>query len=440
MKYGNLIRATRIRIGANQKDIAKDFISRNMLSNIETSQSNLTPKLARSLFVSLYEFAWKTNQSIDIDFDEVLGTDESTQLFMKAGDIIYDLETKLRRAPKEIEESYLTGLVDFVDVNDVQFRRIELLILIGNAFGEINLLEKQYDAYIRAIDYFRIYRLDSAYMIVKETLLDSLSLGYRLGYFKNNVRNLKYWKNLLVEIGEIPNPNIDFNIALAYRQLKNHGEALKSIQTFLNAVTEDKKLYANGLTMKSMILVAMNEDRKALEIYFRILNDYKDYLTIEGKGQVINNVLDMSLFHQELIPLDIVKRLYFEFDFVKDELSDDYNDIEKVYSTLAEVSFFFLDDKEKALHLFNKAFSYIDSNGRVDKYLSVLKAFAKCEIAKENPDLLIERIDYVGKFIRVEKDIRDYIHILLDASEVFFETNVEIFNLIYKRILDRKEG
>ena len=189
-----------------------------------------------------------------------------------------------------------------------------------------------------------------------------------------------------------------------------------------------------------MILVAMNEDRKALEIYFRILNDYKDYLTIEGKGQVINNVLDMSLFHQELIPLDIVKRLYFEFDFVKDELSDDYNDIEKVYSTLAEVSFFFLDDKEKALHLFNKAFSYIDSNGRVDKYLSVLKAFAKCEIAKENPDLLIERIDYVGKFIRVEKDIRDYIHILLDASEVFFETNVEIFNLIYKRILDRKEG
>lgn len=245
---GSLIKSTRKALGINQIDLAGEELSRNQLSYIENDKTSLTPRTTKHIHYNMHLFAWLLDQSIDFEFDELLGGNPDYHFFRKAQETLKKLEADTVYSIAELH-----GVFELYAYAPIGFLKIPLLILTAEKLEDYKEQNFVADIYEKVLDEYRNLNLPKEYHPYRKIrlVINKLVLYYNSSMQHRKMIDLiQYWRSELIKNGAEISSGIYFNLALAYSKMGSYEQSHKSIELFIELEDKNIEDTINAFTIK----------------------------------------------------------------------------------------------------------------------------------------------------------------------------------------------
>lgn len=391
---GEKLKKTRSELNIEQKVLEKAGISRNFISMVENNKRNLSKETAEKIAKVFNEKAKKDGTEFRIDGAYLISSQKE--------DARKYCQNKLKSA-KALEE--LEGIKEIVDKYNLEELSPELSLIKSDILFDSLEYDKAFFSYMETI---QIYSRSGNH-------LKDAYIFNRLGRCKNNKLQVVEALSYFMKAYECALDNNDayirkiamYNIAFAYRALKNYDEAIYFLNKYidLSSPNESFEDYARGIILKGTCYIDQGEYNKAIKLYSDIVDLFTDpydcYL-----GYLYNNLgeiyQDMGNLRKALECFDkahkireksdrpnlshtyigkaevfICKKSYDEAEklvYQGIELAKEYKDNEYLFKGYDKLEAIYMEtgDKEKLKNIYNTMLKALDYDKNRELALKVL--------------------------------------------------------------------
>lgn len=367
---GKKIRKIRKSFKINQEDITGGEITRNLISIIENDKANLTSKVA----IILSENINRVCKEKGIDFSvtsEYLLEDVESQAKKIADKYILDLKndflslSKLNKISIDIEK--------FLMIYPIYDKKAEIYCLIGDLYFKFNNFYKANNFYLKAYEN----------ILQENNLRELINVLYKLSvssFSNHNYEDVLTYSSLALVNIDILNDDILYqfyiNSIKSCVYLDNLDDALNKI-SFIDdklspyfAKNPEKKILL--LKLKAQCLKKKRFFNDTLRIEKKILASLRKDC-IEDKLLAINSMLEIYVFTKD--SKNVLNSLKLNESILKEYCTMDTTiRSARIFSSFAEF-YWFIDDLESAIKLFDLSISACRNNVDNDEIISILSKY-----------------------------------------------------------------
>jgi transcriptional regulator with XRE-family HTH domain len=425
MKYGQMIRVARKKLGLNQSDLSNKNISRTLISEIEKENTKLVESKALMIYKKLVKEAYIQDQPIDLDFDGVLKNNfEYVQLKQAREILIFltDAKKEQKRISKfELENYRLFALRGEIGIfKYFIFRELALHSEDNNEF-KVKVL-------FNALDYLKWLNFKHIHEHYDDTLKAVTPIAYKERLFKELIHYYKYQRDSLIEIEGFIEARVYFNLSLLYEDIGNYEKAFNFLDKYFEYKTRlTLKDYYDALLGKARLSTRSGKYREGIKLYEELLQ------LISGEKYKLQRsiVLGNMLFNIPKLEEDYSEDKIYSYLEELNEMMLEVLEMRNFPSELLVnigIGYGLINKKEKSIEYVYKAFEYATSNDLIANI--IVDTFNN--IKKENIDfdLIVRKIPLVDIDRLIDK--HSFMVVLLKLQRFLYKSGKSQ----YLKILD----
>jgi len=371
MSYGfNLLKLIQ-QLNIDRSELVSKNITSTQIDKILDDQ--LTPQASQVLDITkkLIHHSICKNLTIDLNFERSFNGHLDCSKYKLLNLIEIEIEKSIKNENYDIEK--LNYQLDYLKKTNMGYYSSHLLFKLASIFERIDEIDKEYDCYSLAFNYYFDEPLKEYFHLICEHTKRS-GIVYR--YLGKNHEYIAFLKELehISQVINLPLPNkINYNLSLYYERL---GEAELSIQyidkyiknkKFVNKLDSCEYYIQKGLILKGagMHESAIHELEKVYDVYPNF-----DYLMQAGiaSTNVITCVVDGDLKHEHEVLLTHIDLLKEVITRKAEEKIDPFFN----YWFAIGYGYKYLNCPKLAMLAFDKAFEYVTYDHKHTELVMIL--------------------------------------------------------------------
>lgn len=424
---GEKLRQIRTQYKIRQHEICGDYITRNMISMIETNKAGLTGKTAEILYDNILSLCNEKGIYCEYTLDYLTTSPERD-----AKVLVDDFISSLKKDEEQVlENEFLNNLKEYnylINTFNLKKEKTELYSNIGRILKSKKDIHGAYTYYLRALDTFS--------GPVDDSNLSNMvfNLIYCCNKLKKYDETINYW-NLINDLSHIDYPSqftLLFNVFTAYSAMDDFNNAI-GILNMLEGLTCTEESIANPVS-------SLNDDYAYVQVekgmyllekkqYVEALNTHRNLLS-KSELSTVFKIICLCNLTTIYLHLHDKKNLEYYLDklliLIKSNVIYDHNllgkYLPKLYSSIAK-AYMYLEN-------YTSCFEYLQRSLNVSKSL-------------KDSDFIVDSITNLFQISisMKNKEIIDEVktmYIELISSELIPINNPIIFSLIkyYNSIKD----
>lgn len=388
---GEKLRQIRNFYKIRQHEICGDYITRNMISMIETNKAGLTEKTAVILYENIKNLCIKKELDCTFTLDYLLTQPES-----EAKTIIIKLIENIKLNPSMIfESSFPTHVKEHTELmNSFNLRneKISLYTTIGDIYLDRGNYEEAYTYLLRAAD-----TCDGSYdnLFIFNLISKLISCCYELN---NYSRVTNYWEL----IKDIEVESTDFlldllwNVFRSYKALKHFEEAqkiLSRIDNIFSIVSDANSSLSKDYIMfqidKALFLTESKNYVEALNIYNTLLNSVM--IPMVYRVACLSNLCNIYLHlkDKKKLQLSLNKLLSLTKNNIVYDKDEVMEHLPNFYTIIAN-SFMYLKDYHSCFEYLQRALNVSKTLKDTDNIVKSMVSLFKVSLAMNHSEHIDE--------------------------------------------------
>lgn len=339
---GDKLRLLRKKYNLKQDELSGTYITRNMISMIETNKAALNPATAKVLLDNLYSICSQKNLECTVTLDDLLES-PNTQVKAIALEFLKSLLSEEDLIMASLQNGDYMQVVILLDQHDLIQEKALLYETVGNYYMHKTLYQKAFHYYAIAFESIRKTLTDDTFPSLTLRIMECC---YKL---KNFPGALQYSRFLFIYQPKISDDILykikHYSILCRYH-LHEYEQTLSDIDLYLDKfysrLKKDSDDRIKLLLLKGDCLKQIHRYPEALNIYQQILRSYD--LALEFQ---IITTLPIIHIHIETQNMPLAKALLketlplvstYEKVGYKDYLIEIYKGLAKLYTALEDTN------------------------------------------------------------------------------------------------------
>ncbi|NEU05219.1 helix-turn-helix domain-containing protein [Clostridium senegalense] len=383
---GMKLKELRKKYKIKQYELSGNYITRNMISMIETDKAKLNKNTAIALIDNIKKICTEKNICYEeISLDYLLDSEENQAKNISDAFLNW-LNLEGVNAINDSYSNYIKEVKIIIDKYGLKNIKADVYLKLGNIYTSCSMYNSAYNHYLISLDsYDNLFNNLSLIQLIINLIVCCNNL-------KRYDESIKFSNLAFTYMNNIPLEDefkIRYNTLISYKNLKNYDKVLDEIDLLINdfypILDKDSTRNINLLTLKGNCFKEKNLYTDALKVYKTILSLCND--NIEMNLVTLCNILELYLY------LNDSKNLNKYFDKAVSSL-EYYTTIEfKSYATdiynILGVAAIKLDKIELSKLYFNKALKYAKEFNSINILVSSMENLLNIAI-KENDSSQID--------------------------------------------------
>lgn len=364
-----------------QQQLCGDYITRNMLSMIETNKAPLNSTTAHVLLTNLISLCEAQDATCELTLEQLLASveDQTRKLVLEFINTL-DSETSL------IENTFITGdyfnqVSLLLHKYDMREEKVSVYHKMGDYFSDLHNYESAYSYYLVAFE--------SRPVLFSHPLTSQLisRLMYCCGRLNKYKESIEFARLAYMYVPDMPSAaqyKIKYNLSITYINLGMFDLALKEINFLLNnfhdMFTAEPSKYINLSLSKAGCFANTNRYQEALEMYTLVLEfeSLEDELYILTMLNIMNTYLNLEDKHMLALTLSKCEQL------LKNYLMSSHKEYAiEIYKELGDI-YLQIDSLTQAQFYYSETLNFIKDRKHPQDILHVFSKLLHIFIKKED--------------------------------------------------------
>lgn len=424
MNYGESIKEAREQLGLYQKDLSNEYLSRNLLSNIELGKTKLVPVKALIIYKKCLEVAIDKQLPFNLNFDALLQDNQEYRDLQEAYSM-YDTLTSMLQTyndNKSLAKTDIQNYISFAKEKNIGMLRYFILEICGDLYGIFDDKIPQCKAYFSALGYLKWHRPKVVIEYFRKCYLKVQMPAYKLGKIENLIHYLWILIDFQTEVYQEVNPNNYFNLGLFYKINGDFDQGTLYIDQYLStAINLKKSTLIDCNILKASMLSEAGHCLDACNLYNHLLVTYTEdefnYQKSICHSNTINCIVKNHVIDQNLR----VSKSINELLILHDDVIDQTLSLNRLYSNIGQ-GYAYLENYSEAKLFFLKAYETIDLDPGHTNLVEFLTESYETYIALDDVDTLINNIIKID-YISISEKNRNAFMLLLLKLQMYLYNN-----------------
>lgn len=290
---GERLKAIRKKYNIKQYELSGNDFTRNLISMIETDKSNLMQSTAEILLKNIQEICKKKGIECNVTLEYLLESpqNQTKKIFNEFMNILSSFPKNILKA--EIQND-LQEIEKLLDKYKLKNEKIKLYSKLCELF---NSLYDHYQSYIYGLKTIENYDNPFNNINFVDMVIDISYSCNHLGKYKESLNYINMAYNYMNNMPYYQGYLLNFNAAIAYKNLGDYESVLKQISKIENEFTyyinTHLKKKINVLILKANSLEKISHYNEALEIHKKVLTLTND--NIEMYFVTLCNIIEIYI-------------------------------------------------------------------------------------------------------------------------------------------------